>query len=102
MKELFSDGETIKKATEIIKDKGGAPKHTENCCGDHASHTHLGCCSENKQEPEENVCELCGGKDGEHEDISTMEAVYPGEPHMADVGSRPCPNLEANEEDHDA
>ncbi len=36
------------------------------------------------------VCDVCGGS-GE---IATMEKVYPGEPHMADIGEpRPCPNL---------
>jgi hypothetical protein len=37
------------------------------------------------------VCEYCGGVDGEHEDVTTMEQVYPGEPHMADIGTAPCP-----------
>lgn len=23
--------------------------HSENCCGDHSSHTHLGCCSEQER-----------------------------------------------------
>lgn len=34
----------------------------------------------------EEVCVLCLGT-GE---VSEMEQVYPDEPHMADVGSRPC------------
>lgn len=46
----------------------------------------------NPIEEEQEECEYCGGINGEHHDISTMEAVYPGEPHMADIGSRPCPN----------
>lgn len=37
-------------------------------------------------------CETCGGT-GE---VSAMEAVYPGEPHMADVGSRRCPDCQDN------
>ncbi len=74
--------------------------HGEDCCGDHTAHNHLGCCSEGK---EEEVCEDCGGKNGEHQDVPQMEAVYPGEPHMADVGSRPCPQLTDNQnDDHDA
>jgi hypothetical protein len=35
---------------------------------------------------EEEVCELCGGT-GE---VTTSEQVYPGEPHMADIGTRKC------------
>lgn len=46
---------------------------------------------------EETECETCGGT-GE---VSAMEAVYPGEPHMADVGSRPCPDCKHKEEDYD-
>lgn len=34
----------------------------------------------------EDVCEMCDGT-GE---VSCMEAVYPGEPHMADVGTQTC------------
>lgn len=34
----------------------------------------------------DDVCEYCGGT-GE---VSTMEQVYPGEPHMADVGTEKC------------
>jgi hypothetical protein len=41
-------------------------------------------CGEWHKEP----CGMCGGT-GE---IATMERVYAGEPHMADVGSEPCPN----------
>ena len=37
-------------------------------------------------------CEFCGGTNGEHHDIVTMEYVYPGEPHMAPIGTRDCPN----------
>lgn len=32
------------------------------------------------------ICEYCHGT-GE---VSTMEAVYPGEPHMANIGIRKC------------
>lgn len=35
---------------------------------------------------EDEVCEICGGT-GE---IDTMEAVWPGEPHMAPIGTRKC------------
>ena len=35
---------------------------------------------------EDEECEFCGGT-GE---ITTMERVYSGEPHMADIGTRPC------------
>ena len=52
-------------------------------------------------EDEIEECEFCGGKNGEHGDISTMERVYPGEPHMADVGSRPCPNSRPARDDDD-
>lgn len=36
----------------------------------------------------EDECETCGGT-GE---VSTMERVYANEPHMADVGTGPCPD----------
>lgn len=42
-------------------------------------------------------CQTCGGT-GE---VSKMEAVYPGEPHMADVGTQPCPDCQNNEPDDD-
>lgn len=35
----------------------------------------------------EEVCEHCGGE-GE---VSAMGQVYPGEPHMADIETEPCP-----------
>lgn len=35
---------------------------------------------------EEETCEMCGGT-GE---ITTMEYVYPGEPHMAPIGTQTC------------
>lgn len=102
--EILERGGTEDDIREYAKQNGADltkedTEHAKDCCGDHSSHTHLGCCSEGK---EEEVCELCGGKDGEHEEVSSMEAVYPGEPHMADIGSRPCPNYQPNEEDYDA
>lgn len=42
---------------------------------------------------EEEVCETCGGT-GE---VTTMEAVYPNEPHMAPIGSAPCPDCRSSE-----
>lgn len=45
----------------------------------------------------ETICKDCGGT-GE---VSKTEAVYPGEPHMADVGSEPC-HCQIKEDDHDA
>ena len=36
----------------------------------------------------EDTCQTCRGT-GE---VATMERVYPNEPHMADVGSGPCPD----------
>lgn len=40
----------------------------------------------NKIEEDSGVCPICGGS-GE---VSIMEAVYPGEPHMAYIGTRQC------------
>jgi hypothetical protein len=37
-----------------------------------------------------NVCMNCNG-DGE---VSKTEAVYPGEPHMADIGTEACPDCD--------
>lgn len=34
------------------------------------------------------LCQRCGGT-GE---VSKMEQVYPGEPHMADIGTETCPD----------
>ena len=57
-------------------------------------------CSENPENQDE--CEYCGGKNGEHEDIATMESVYPGEAHTAPVGLQRCPNsLIDDEEEYD-
>lgn len=42
-------------------------------------------------------CETCGNT-GE---VRTMEAVYPGEPHMADVGTGPCPDCRPGGDDDD-
>jgi len=47
-----------------------------------------------EQEKEE-VCETCGGT-GE---VSVMERVYAGEPHMADVGTARCPDCNLPDED---
>lgn len=58
-------------------------------------HEHDGDCEDQE------VCELCGGVNGEHEDIDTMEQVYPNEPHMANIGSRPCPNSLSEPDDYD-
>lgn len=44
------------------------------------------------------VCRTCGGT-GE---VSSMERVYANEPHMADVGTQPCPDCHPpREEEHD-
>lgn len=37
---------------------------------------------------EEEVCETCGGSGV----VTTMEAVYPNEPHMAPIGEENCPD----------
>lgn len=41
------------------------------------------------------VCRTCGGS-GE---VRSMEQVYPGEPHMADVGTEPCPDCNVKNKD---
>lgn len=42
---------------------------------------------------EKRMCSECGGVDGKHEDITTMESVSSGEPHLqAPVGTAKCPN----------
>ena len=46
---------------------------------------------------EEEVCETCGGT-GE---VTTKERVYANEPHMADIGSEPCPDCQNREQDYD-
>lgn len=45
----------------------------------------------------EEECETCGGT-GE---VSCMERVYPNEPHMADIGTEPCPDCQSRDEDYD-
>jgi DnaJ-class molecular chaperone len=45
----------------------------------------------------EKVCETCGGEGV----ISKMEAVYPGEPHMADIGEQPCPDCSGGDTEDD-
>lgn len=37
------------------------------------------------------VCDICGGENGEHHEVRTFEPVYPGEPHVADIGTAVCP-----------
>lgn len=41
------------------------------------------------------VCEICGGT-GE---VSTMEPVWAGEPHMADIGTEKCVCQISDDED---
>lgn len=53
----------------------------------------LGCGANGLEEP----CETCGGE-GE---VSTMEQVYPGEPHMAPIGTAPCPDCNLPEPDYE-
>ncbi len=40
------------------------------------------------------VCQTCGGS-GE---VRTMERVYAGEPHMADIGTEKCPDCNKKHE----
>lgn len=40
-------------------------------------------------------CDTCGGS-GE---VSTMEAVYPGESHTADIGSQSCPDCSGHDDE---
>lgn len=70
-----------------------------NCCS--AKIINEDICSDCKEHCSPDICDECGGKNGNHEDISTMEAVYPNEPHMADIGSRPCPNSLRDPDDYD-
>lgn len=44
---------------------------------------------------EEEKCEECGG----YGYVSVMERVYPNEPHMAEIGSEPCPSCQNREQD---
>ena len=41
-----------------------------------------------KLKDDEEECETCGGTGV----ITTMERVYPNEPHMAPIGEEPCPD----------
>ena len=52
-----------------------------------------------EEKAEDEVCPTCGGT-GE---VSAMEQVYPGEPHMADIGTQPCPDCRSpkDEDDYD-
>lgn len=43
----------------------------------------------------ENECDECGGT-GE---VTTMEQVYANEPHMAPIGTRPCPKCRSKKEE---
>ena len=65
-------------------------------CGD-ISNTELGQGLKKVIEDIDEECPTCGGT-GE---VGRMEAVYPGEPHMADVGTQPCPDCQSNEPDDD-
>lgn len=49
-------------------------------------------------ENENDTCETCGG-DGK---ISAPGYVYPGEPHIADIETQPCPDCteESGDEDY--
>ena len=38
------------------------------------------------------VCDICGGKDGYHQDVLFEAPVYPGEPHRAMIGVEKCLN----------
>lgn len=70
-----------------------------NCCkadlvedfkdnpADHHSPIEIYTCSKCKKECEvEEVCEFCLGE-GE---VTTMETVWPGEPHQAPIGTQKC------------
>lgn len=70
-----------------------------NCCS--AKIINEDICSDCKEHCSPDICEICGGINGKHEEISTMEAVYPNEPHMADIGSSPCPNSLRDPDDSD-
>lgn len=64
---------------------------------DHHDPIEIYTCAKCKKECDvDDVCEVCLGT-GE---VSTMEAVYPGEPHMADIGTRAC-ICQHKEEEHD-
>lgn len=43
----------------------------------------------------EKECSICHGEGV----VDTMEAVYPGEPHMAPIGSQPCVCVAGDNED---
>ena len=48
--------------------------------------------------PDDFVCPLCGGT-GE---VTVMEQVYPGEPHVAPIGTQKCIcQLEDEEDNHE-
>jgi hypothetical protein len=83
-------------------------KEVSNCCKaelvegykdnprDHHDPIAIYRCAKCKKECDvEDVCAECGGS-GE---VSTMEAVYAGEPHMAPIGSAICRNCYPPEDD---
>lgn len=85
-------------------------KEVSNCCKaelvedfktnprDHHDPIEIYTCAKCKKECEvEEVCERCGGT-GE---VSVMEPVYAGEPHMADIGTAPCPECRSDSADDD-
>lgn len=43
-------------------------------------------------------CGACGICEGSGE-VAAMGSVYPNEPHVADVDTRPCPNCRSTEPD---
>lgn len=49
------------------------------------------------EDEESEVCETCGGT-GE---VDRMEAVYPGEPHMASIDTQPCPDCSIRNDEDD-
>lgn len=50
-----------------------------------------------KDQEDDEVCEECGGSGF----VSKMEAVYPNEPYMADIGEEPCPKCSYQRSDDD-
>ena len=64
------------------------------CCNDDMSGgvQCLNCGADGRKKFECETCEDTG-------EVSTMEQVTPGEPHMADVGTEPCPDCKNNEPD---
>lgn len=79
------------------------------CCGDRAipdyastdpneTEVRYSCLKCERDCETEEVCEFCGGT-GE---VTTMEQVYAGEPHMAPIGTATCScRLQAKEYEHE-